>query len=109
MATVAVQLTSESLTNVRIPAGNKYFCFKIYGKAFALPISKLFFLAPILAEFFLSAGKCFAIRIEDSDKENSLFKEIDNSSVIESFKILNSLLNGFRPSISELLYKALFK
>jgi hypothetical protein len=72
-----------------------------------LPISKSFLLAPTLREYFVSTRKCFDICIEDSDRANSLFKDIDNSSGSESFKIVLSLLNGFRPSVSDTFYNNL--
>jgi hypothetical protein len=107
MATVAVKLTSESLRNVPLPVGDEYFDFKICEETISLPISQISFLSPTLADFFLSTGKCFDICIEDSDKENSIFKGINDGSVIDSFKILILLLNGFRPSVSDTLYSSL--
>jgi hypothetical protein len=60
-----------------------------------------------LADFFLSTGECFELCIEDSDRDNSLFKGINDSSVVEAFEVLLSLLNGFCPSVSDTLYKSL--
>jgi hypothetical protein len=107
METLAVTLTSESLRDVPIPVGDKYFDLNVCGETFSLPISKIYFIAPILAHFFLCTRKVLDICIEDSDKDNALFKGISEESVVESFKILISLLNGIAPSLSETLYSSL--
>jgi TPR repeat protein len=107
MTTVVVKLTSESLINVPLPAGDQFFDFKVCGHKFSIPLSKISFLAPILAEFFVSTQKCFEILIDDNDRENSLFKGIDDSLIVESFGMLISILNGFSPSISQSSYKGL--
>jgi TPR repeat protein len=107
IATVAVKLTAESFRNVPIPVEDEYFDFKFCNKTFSLPISQIYFLSPTLSEFFLSTGECFDILIEDSDRDNSLFKGIDDNSIVDSFEVLISLLSGFRPSVSDTLYKSL--
>jgi hypothetical protein len=107
MATVIVKFTSALLGGVPIPVGNKCFDFCVWGRTCCLLTSNTSFLAPILTTCFVSTGRHFDISIEESDKGNTLFKGIDNSSIVDNFEILISLLTGFRLPVSDTIYNSL--
>jgi hypothetical protein len=92
----------ESLRETPIPVGDARFDFNVCGKTFSMPQSKILFLSPILTKYFASTGNPFEVSITETDKSNSIFKGITESSVIESFEIIDFLLNGFPPSASTL-------
>jgi TPR repeat protein len=102
-----MKLNLESFRRVEIPAGDDYFEFNICGRPFTLAKSKILLVSPILIEYVFWTEKPFEVSISESDKSNSIFKGINENSVIESFEIIESILNGFLPSISESHFESL--
>jgi TPR repeat protein len=60
-----------------------------------------------LIQYFSSTNNPFSVFISESDKSNSIFKGITPHSVFQSFEIIESLLNGFSPSVSQNHFESL--
>jgi hypothetical protein len=68
-----------------------------WDELFEIRRSLLPFISTLLVEFFAAGNSVCSIEISNDGRSNSLFKGVSERSLIDTFTLLHSLLNGFPP------------